>query len=279
MGYEIYDIENSPIADKISRNLGLSLQRMHKLSHTSKRSVWTDFKVVIKISKNNVKIKNSPFEELYWASKIGELIYVEKPLQAGVIDSHIKYTLWEWLPGMQVESTDAYRMGMLFRKLHDLTEKKESIHETEDQLARSFINLGTLANHDSRKRLKKLLHTAEKILEKYETTKISIIHGDAHEGNILNVDNRLCLIDFDSSSWGDRRTDIASSVYGWRYHRKDETAVKDFLEGYGFHEYKYRKTIEDLVWVRCVRSTCTRLAGKYPVESRISVLENSIPEV
>ncbi len=62
----------------------------------------------------------------------------------------------------------------------------------------------------------------------------------------------------------------------WRHNHGSETAVQEFLDGYGTHPDLPLEMIDALVWVRRLRSTITRATLGQNVGDRVAELARAL---
>jgi Ser/Thr protein kinase RdoA (MazF antagonist) len=239
---------------------------------SGKREVWTDGVVVVRVSRATAVLRNDVEAELDWARRIGAVVPAQRPLAGPFYLSGSTATVWEWLEGDFITPEHAGAHGALLRTLHDQGGRQPDGVTMVDQLDSARTRLPLICDEDLRTVLASLVEYAATVLLRANSGCLVLSHGDAHDRNILVVDEVLHLIDFDSAGWAQRHIDVASGMYAWRHNHHAETAVKAFLVGYGAHPDLPADHLDALVWVRRVRATCTRAAAGERVDTRVQEL-------
>jgi Ser/Thr protein kinase RdoA (MazF antagonist) len=256
---------------------GVSCGPLKEVGVPAKRQVLTDGKILIRVALTSTVMRNSPTEEVAWARRIAAVVPAQRPLTEPVVRGVWTFTVWEWLEGSVVTPENAWQHGNTLRRLHDIAERHVEASFADDQLDSARARLAALPDTAAREPLTSMLAVAARVLNAADEGALVVSHGDAHDRNLLVVDGTVHLLDFDSAGMAHRHVDVASGVYAWRLNRRDESAVGAFLDGYGEHPDLNRGSLDDLVWVRRLRATCTRAAAGQDVSQRLVELERTLP--
>jgi Ser/Thr protein kinase RdoA (MazF antagonist) len=258
---------------------GVSCGQLTPVVNAGKRLVLTDGSLVARVALPGDHTRNTPSEEVLWARSIAGVVPAQRPVAEPLLHGSLAVTLWEWLNGSELTIRDAHAHGATLRKLHDYATPPDSPHVYVDQLDKARSRINSVGDDSLRRILISMLELAATVLERSDAGAIVVSHGDAHDRNTLMVDNTVHLLDFDSSCLAQRHIDVASGVYAWRLNHRDEAAVREFLSGYGAHSDLDCVSMEDLMWVRRFRATCTRAAAKQDVTCRLRELIDTSPKI
>ncbi len=239
--------------------------------------MWTDGMVVVRVSRATAVVRNDVEAEIDWARRIGAVVPAQRLLAGPFNMFGSTVTVWEWLDGALSTPEHAGAHGVLLRTLHDQGGRQPDGTVSVDQLDSARMRLLLIRNEDLQTVLAHLVERAATVLLHADSGRLVLSHGDAHDRNLLVVDEVLHLIDFDSAGWAERHVDVASGIYAWRHNHHSETAVKAFLTGYGTHPDISADLLDALVWVRRVRATCTRAAAGENVDARLQELMATQP--
>ncbi|XMB73091.1 phosphotransferase [Mycoplasmatota bacterium WC30] len=120
-----------------------------------------------------------------------------------------------------------------------ITSRLEMIETTSNDLldAKEFL-------------LSKIYDIKETSVHLFENN-IQIIHGDFHQGNILNTSEGLIVIDFENTSYGNYLFDLIPIAVGNERFSIDDCDYKMFCDGYGYdikkhQDYRTLKSIREI---------------------------------
>lgn len=87
------------------------------------------------------------------------------------------------------------------------------------------------------------LASSQRVIEEIRSWNLppSLIHGDAHQGNMLLTSNGLVLIDWSFARGG---AGIYEELAPWVTHENGEESLRHILQGYGIPEEKYESEIK-----------------------------------
>ncbi len=84
--------------------------------------------------------------------------------------------------------------------------------------------------------MKKKLHDLEADYKSFKSDLgVSIIHGDAHPGNVISSNNKLFLCDFDSISVGELEWDLVVPAMAIYRFGLEKAVFDNFSKSYGYN--------------------------------------------
>ena len=256
---------------------GFECGPLRSAGQSGKRQVWTDGRVIIRVSAAAAVLRNDVEAELEWARRIGVVVPAQRPLAGPFSLAGSIATVWERLDGEPAAPEHAEAHGTLLRTLHDQGGRQPDGTAMVDQLDSARMRLPLVRDEQLRLVLTGLVEHAATLLLQASSGQPVLSHGDAHDRNLLVVEGVVHLLDFDSAGWAERHVDVASGMYAWRHNHHAVEAVQAFLRGYGTHPHLPAGLLDALVWVRRVRATCTRAAAGENVDARMQELLTTRP--
>jgi Ser/Thr protein kinase RdoA (MazF antagonist) len=157
----------------------------------------------------------------------------EQPIEAA---GH-PVTFWRFIDGRVSAHDEIDRLGGLLHQLHALPRPSEFHLPALDILGRveERVHLAPIAPTDRRFLLDRLAELRAALDSVTWQLPPAVVHGDAHDHNVMIEDGRALLIDFERFAWGQPEWDLAviATEYltgGW--WSGDEYAA--FVNAYGF---------------------------------------------
>lgn len=156
--------------------------------------------------------------------------------QPRIVANH-PVTFWEYIDGSVAMPDDIALLGGALRKLHRLPVPTGFPLPKVDVFARVEPRIANARIPDQDKAL--LIDRCEELREELSTLQYPLpecaIHGDAHIKNLMLVQGKPVLIDFEGFAWGQPEWDLATTATeyltgGW--WTTDQYAA--FIEAYGF---------------------------------------------
>lgn len=270
------------------RERGLRCSDLTPFSRGASRFVAGDGQnVVVRCSLAGTAIVSTSAAEIEWALRFGAQVPVQAPALPDPFDvDGWAVTAWQYLRAdRDTGPADAEAHGRLLRAAHDtvaLTAAESLSAVDQMRVARLHIARLQIARLPSRspalaRALTNLVDHAQEILNAETGSELVAAHGDAQDQNLLVHAGQLTLIDFDSAGPAPRSLDVACAVRAYQLHFGDQAAATRFLHGYGADTTVDVAAIPSLVWVRSVRSVCSRAYDGEEVGGRIESLVNRRP--
>lgn len=207
--------------------------------------------------------KESIFEEHQFLKDLNEaeipaLKPIELPNGSTLIESSgISVAFFPKFRGrmpQELSLPDLNRIGQLFARVHNVGAKSIAHNRPvmDSSYYGSWETLGILDSWVGPEMRGRYFPAAEKILsfidDNFDTSEFIRIHGDAHKGNILQMQESYFLVDFDDFCNGPAVQDFWMLL---SYDTETLTAEKDaFIEGYQmFREFPFHQ----LKWIEALR--------------------------
>ncbi|MBE7412308.1 MAG: serine/threonine protein kinase [Leptospiraceae bacterium] len=161
--------------------------------------------------------------------------------------SGIYYSMWEKIGGRSPDEftdTDLKIVGRLISRIHRIGRSKKSLHRphvNSEEYVHKPLRFLTEKSFLPKSCAERYILTAEKIAEIYDEISLGVptqrIHGDCHNGNLLNGNSGWFFLDFDDFRTGPVVQDLwmlLPSSVEFREHRRGV-----FLEAYSeFSEFQ-----------------------------------------
>lgn len=154
-------------------------------------------------------------------------------------------TIWDYIPHNPNAPIEWIKFGQLLRNFHDVA----SSFPQELPLYNPFIKMkqrinSFIENKNNFKELEVLVRWVEK-LESYFTTQIqsnelSVLHGDAHKGNVILFGSQPILLDYENVSRGLKEWDLIPIAVTLKRFNLPLNQYMEFCEGYGSDVRKWR---------------------------------------
>lgn len=146
-------------------------------------------------------------------------------------------TFWQFIDGRDGDREDIAHLGAMLHRLHELPRPKTFNLRDEDILGRvrGRIDASSVPRTDKDFLLRRFEELETKVPHLRYPLASAPTHGDAHVENLIIVDGRTILIDFERFAWGHPEWDISMTATeyltaGW--WTDDE--YSSFVEAYGY---------------------------------------------
>ena len=221
------------------------------------KEIRTSVNVVVKDDKNQLVYRFSPIKKLdRMKSSISVIFEKEtgflKPNEKIALSSGFFVTVWPLCtPAKENDPRSYAELGILLSKLNKLEPTENCINSNKNSNLKDRIKKIDESAPDYIKNfLIRRAFKSEKIIEeKLSGCKNSIIHGDAHVGNIvIDRDGQYKLIDTDRLGFGVKEIDIAPNFVRCRRFHKNKSLLKAFTDNY--HNEFDKDLLSDLIFVR-----------------------------
>lgn len=155
---------------------------------------------------------------------------VEQPVRAG---EHLA-TLWEAVPETGPPPT-GHDLGELLRKIHALpVPSKFPAWDPMAELRRSLRDAEALAADDRCFLQRRCEDVGRRLAELRFPLPTSVVHGDAHLGNLISGPHGPVLCDLDSLCVGPPEWDLTPVAVGWKRMGHSAQFHQQLAETYGF---------------------------------------------
>ena len=161
---------------------------------------------------------------------------VAGPVDQPVVALGHPVTFWRYING-RVASREVALLGGLLRQLHELPSPTTFDLPALDILGRveERVDVAPVPGSDKAFLLDRLVELRERVAELRWPLAEAVVHGDAHDHNVMIEDGRPLLIDFERFAWGQPEWDLAVTATEYQtggWWSADEYAT--FVEAYGF---------------------------------------------
>lgn len=192
---------------------------------------------------------------------------ISNPIEFGTIHNEYLYMILKWIPGIDLENhienlsiEQQYQLGrdagIILRKIHSLNYeiKDQSWYEIYlNKINRTIKNYKECEEKIEFEEL--LIKYIYENLELLKTRNIVFQHGDFHIGNFVLHDDKLGVIDFNRSEYGDPWEEFDRYVFTWRKSEYFATGLID--------SYFDNNVPEDFFKLICLYSARNILASIY----------------
>lgn len=152
------------------------------------------------------------------------------------VDGH-PVTFWQFIDGRPGNNGDVRELGEILRRLHGLRAPAELVQQSDSPLLRVGKRIAHAPVSQADKTFLGAL--ADQLSSDLERTTFPmppcVIHGDAHVQNLMFVDDRPVLIDFERVGFGQPEWDLsvtATEFVTAKFWTSSE--YRKFVEAYGF---------------------------------------------
>jgi aminoglycoside phosphotransferase (APT) family kinase protein len=156
---------------------------------------------------------------------------IEQPVVAG----DYLATLWDEVP-TTTHRPNTRDLATLLRRLHELPEPAFDLPAWAplDDVDRRITDAEELADDDREFLAQRRATLAERLSTLEFPLPPSVVHGDAHLGNLIPGPDGPVLCDFDSTSWGPPEWDLTPVLVAQRRFGGSARESRALLRGYGF---------------------------------------------
>jgi aminoglycoside phosphotransferase (APT) family kinase protein len=155
---------------------------------------------------------------------------IEQPVQAG---EHLA-TLWEAVPEIGPPPS-GHDLGELLRKIHALPVPPTfRAWDPMSELRRSLRDAEALAPDDRRFLQRRCEDVECRLAELRFPLPTSVVHGDAHLGNLISGPHGPVLCDLDSLCVGPPEWDLTPAAVGWKRMGHSAQSYRQLADSYGF---------------------------------------------
>lgn len=146
-------------------------------------------------------------------------------------------TFWLYIDGRSGSRRDIGTLGAVLRRLHSLPRPSTFTLPAEDILERVLLRLERAAISQDDKSF--LLGRFDELRAKVASLRFPLdpapTHGDAHNENLMFVDEQPILIDFERFAWGQPEWDLAMTATEYMSAKWwSEEEYQTFVEAYGY---------------------------------------------
>lgn len=214
-----------------------------------------------------------------------EVLDIAQPIE---VDGH-PVTFWRYIDGRDGSHSDMATLGYMLRRLHALPGPTAFRLPNEDILGRveSRVEVAPVPPSDKRFLLA-LLGDLRSVLDYLEfPLKPAPTHGDAHSENIMVVEDKPVMIDFERFAWGQPEWDLAMTATEYKtagWLTPDEYGA--FASAYGYDVMSWTEGFDVLRRVHELKMTTwlmqnvkesSEIAEEYQV--RMRTIRDGIPAI
>lgn len=192
---------------------------------------------------------------------------VEQPVRAG---EHLA-TLWEAVPETGPPPS-GHDLGVLLRKIHALpVPSRFRAWDPMAELRRSIRDADGLATDDQRFLQQRVEDIQCRLADLRFQLPTSVVHGDAHLGNLISGPHGPVLCDLDSLCVGPPEWDLTPAAVGWKRMGHSAQSYQQLADSYGFDVTQWSGfgVLRDLRELRITAGAAPILRTKPAIEAEL----------
>ncbi len=161
---------------------------------------------------------------------------IEQPIKL----NNTTATIWNFLDHHPLSPPIETRLGGLLRNFHQLMLSYKEVLQGFLPIEQSESRLEVMINSNRKdyNDIDFLLRQCDALKNKFKSFRskfgIQPIHGDFHNGNILQVSERYYLHDYQDVSLGPKEWDLIGPLIAYKRFHLDKRSLDNFYHGYGY---------------------------------------------